>query len=335
MPKNELQILLSGKIISNIKQFDSLQDIYKTTNIKINVKDIDSQLKYIETNNIKVTDYFCDDYPEMLKNMDSPPLILYIKGSFKNTQLPLAVVGTRYPSGYGERVVKYLIPYLIKSGFSIISGMAKGIDSLAHKEAIKNNGYTVAVLGSGIDVIYPEENRALYNDILNNGCIISEFPLHTAPTKYNFPQRNRIIAGLSKGTLVVEADIKSGSLITARLTEELSKPIFAVPGEIFSKRSKGTNKLIAQGSIAVNDIEAILSYFYIELKKEIEKTKKEIDKNLSEDELKIIKMLEADMSIDELLLKTGMEISTLSNTLFDLEIKGLIKHTPSDTYEKL
>jgi DNA processing protein len=332
--KNELRVLLSGKILNKLEQFDSLEDIYRKTKPKDKTKNIDKQLRYIEENNIKITDYFSDDYPESLRNMENPPLVLYMRGEFKQTELPLAVVGTRYPSGYGERALKYLIPYLVKSGFSIISGMARGIDALAHKETLKNGGYTIAVLGSGIDVIYPEENKKVYENIAKNGCIISEFPLNTRPLRHNFPLRNRIIAGLSKGTLVVEADIKSGSLITARLTEELSKPVFAIPGEIFSKRSKGTNKLISQGAIIVNDIEAILSYFYIELKREIEKTKNETAQ-LSEDEKNILKVLEADMSIDELLLKTDLEISHLSDILFDLEIKGLIRHTPSDTYEKL
>ncbi len=335
MLKNEIRLLIAGKTVTSIKNFNSIEEIYEKLYQKKTNKNIDGQLEYIEKNNIKVTDYFCDDYPESLRVSDNPPPVLFIKGELKDMQLPLAVVGTRYPSGYGEKCVKYLICYLVKSGFSVISGMAKGIDALAHKETIKNGGYTVAVLGSGIDIAYPPENKKLYNDIAKNGCIISEFPPGTTPTRYNFPLRNRIIAALSKGTLVIEADIKSGSLITARLTEELSKPVFAVPGDIFSKRSKGTNRLISQGAIIVNDIESILSYFYIELKREIEKTKKEEILNLSENETKLLNILEGDMSVDELMVKTGMDISEINDTLFDLEIKGLIKHTASDMYEKL
>ncbi len=336
MLKNEIRLILSGKTIKEPQRFDSLEAIYKHLNLdsKKN-KVIDAQLKYIEECNVTVIDYFCEDYPESLRDLENPPLVLYIKGKLKSMQLPLAVVGTRYPSGYGEKCVKYLIPYLVKSGFDIISGMARGIDALSHTETIKNKGYTIAVLGSGIDVIYPQENKKLYEKIEKNGCIISEFPPTTKPVRYNFPLRNRIIAALSKGTLVIEADIKSGSLITARLTEELSKPVFAVPGEIFAKRSKGTNKLISQGATIVNDIESILSYFYIELKREIEKTKEEKKFNLSDKEAKILKAITGDMSIDELMIKTGMTISELNDALFDLEIKGLIRHTPSDMYEKL
>ena len=333
MLKNELRLLLAGTYINNVKEYGSLEEVYKIK--QRSYSNLDKELDYMEKNNIKMTDYFSEDYPVQLKNIEYPPLVLFIKGEFKETELPIAVVGTRYPSGYGESVVKYLVTYLIKSGFSIISGMARGIDALAHRETIKNNGYTIAVLGSGIDVIYPEENKKIYKEITQKGCIISEFPLGTKPNRYNFPRRNRIIAGLAKGSVIVEADIKSGSLITARITEEQSKPVFAVPGEIFSKRSKGTNKLIYQGSIAVNDIDAILSYFYLELKKEAEKIKQNERQSLSEDEKNVMDILEGEMSIDELILKTYMDISALSDILFDLEIKGLIVHTPSDGYRKL
>lgn len=336
MLKNEIRLILSGKTIKEPQRFDSLEAIYKHLNQKSDKNKItDEQLKYIEKSDVTVIDYFCEDYPESLRELENPPLVLYIKGKLKTMQLPLGVVGTRYPSGYGEKCVKYLIPYLVKSGFDIISGMARGIDALSHLETIKNGGYTIAVLGSGINVVYPQENKKLYESIEKNGCIISEFPPNTKPMRHNFPLRNRIIAALSKGTLVVEADIKSGSLITARLTEELSKPVFAVPGEIFAKRSKGTNKLISQGATIVNDIESILSYFYIELKREIEKTKEKQSLNLSDKEAKILRVITGDMSIDELMIKTGMTIAELNDVLFDLEIKGLIRHTPSDMYEKL
>lgn len=331
MLQNELRLLLAGSSVNSPDKYGSLENIYKSRKIKD--RNIDRDLEYIEKHDIKVVDYFCEGYPKMLRSMEYPPLVLFMKGSFRETELPFAVVGTRYPSGYGQRVIKYIVPYLVKAGFAVVSGMARGVDALSHKEAIKNSGYTVAVLGSGIDVVYPLENKALYKEIVEKGCVMSEFPLGMGPVRHNFPRRNRIIAGLSKGTLVVEADIKSGSLITARLTEEQSKPVFSVPGEIFSKRSRGTNKLISQGAVAVNDIGAILSYFYIELKHEIEDAHENI--KLSASESDILNILEGDMSMDELLLKTGIDISQLNDILFDLEMKGLIKHTPSDGYEKL
>ncbi len=335
MEQNELKILLSGTYIKNPKQYNSLDELYHLESKNKKIKDMDKQLEYIEKNSIKLIDFFCQDYPEILRKRDYPPAVLYTLGDLKERELSIAVVGTRYPSGYGEKVVKYMIPYLTKAGFTIVSGLAKGIDTLAHKETIKNSGYTIAVLGCGIDVVYPPENKKLYSQMAEKGCIISEFPLGTKPLQYNFPIRNKTIASLSKGTLVVEADIKSGSLITARLTEELSKPVFAIPGDIFSKRSKGTNKLISEGAIATTDIDTILSYFYLELKKELQETKQENKPDISDKEKQILNAIEGDTQLDMLITKTSMDISELNDILFDLEIKGLIKRTPSSGYEKL
>ncbi len=334
---NKMRLVLSGLGIKNPGEFASLEDIYNKYKDKKSkhTSNLDNDMEFIEKNGIKVIDYFCEDYPKSLKNIEYPPLVLFVLGELKKMELPLSVVGTRYPSGYGQRVIKYTLPYLVKSGFSIISGMAKGVDALSHKETLKNNGYTIAVLGTGIDEIYPKENRSLYEDIKNKGCIISEFPLHTQPLRQNFPRRNRIIAGLSKATLVIEADIKSGSLITARLTEEQSKPVFAVPGEIFQKRSKGTNKLISDGAYIFRDIDDILSYFYVELKEELSKMQKEKPIELNTDEKQIMDILEADMSIDEISLKSGLDISKLNDILFDLEMKGVVKRNFSDRYEKV
>ncbi len=333
MLQNEVKLLIAGKTISNPDRFDSIYEIYER--LKPDKRDLEKELNYIEKNNIRLIDYFDPEYPESLRFLSYPPLVLFVKGKLKEMELPIAMVGTRYPSGYGQRVVKYLVPYLVKAGFSIISGMARGIDALSHKETIEAKGYTVAILGSGMDVIYPRENIKLYESITQNGCVISEFPLGTEPLKYNFPRRNRIIAALSSGVIVVEADIKSGSLITARLAEELSKPVFAVCGEIFSKRSRGTNLLINRGAIAVNDIDAILSYFYIELKQKLREAEKEIETETSREEKIILSALEGDTTLDELSIKTGMDIPTLTDALFDLELKGLIRRTANDGYERV
>ncbi len=332
MLKNELRLLLSGKTIKDPGNFRDINEIY--TALKPPLRNLDKELDYIEKTGIDVIDYFCDEYPEELRKVEYPPLVLFIRGKLKRMELPIAIVGTRHPSGYGQRVAKYLVPYLVKAGFSIISGMARGIDAISHREAMDANGYTVAVLGSGIDVVYPPENKTLYSEIVKNGCVISEFPLHTKPLRYNFPRRNRIIAALSSGVVVIEADLKSGSLITARIAEELSKPVFAVPGEIFSKRSRGTNLLISRGAIPVNDIDAILSYFYIELKRKLEEFEKEIESPETETEKLVLDSMEGRMSIDEISLKTGIDIPQLTDLLFDLELKGFIRRTATDTYEK-
>ena len=326
MRTSEISILLSGLSIKELNEFKNIEEVYEKCK-KIKKRDISKELDYIEKNNVEVINFFDDRYPNSLRQIPYPPMTLYAKGKLKDMELPIAVVGTRYPSGYGEKVVKYLIENLVEADFSIISGLALGIDAMAHAWTLNKGGYTVAVLGCGIDVVYPQKNKNLFKRIEENGCIISEFPISTPPNRYNFPARNRIIAGLSKGTIVVEADIKSGSLITARLTIEQGKPVFSVPGEIFSKRSRGTNKLISEGAIPVLDINTILSYFYLELKADLSRLKEE-NVELTEKEKLILDVLEGEMNEDELSNVTGLDIDKLSEMLFDLELKDLIKRTP-------
>ncbi len=333
MDINKIRLALAGHTLKEPGLFNTIEEVYSSIKPAI-TRDMDKELDRLTNRGISMVDFFSKEYPESLRNIENPPLVLFVKGELRQTELSIAVVGTRHPSGYGEKVVKYLVPYLVRAGFAIVSGMATGIDALAHEEALKENGYTIAVLGSGIDVIYPRSNATLYKHLSSKGCIVSEFPPSTPPLKQNFPRRNRIIAGLARATLVVEADIKSGSLITARLTEEQSKPVFAVPGEIFSKRSRGTNLLLNKGAIAVNDVDAILSYFYIELKRELERLN-EHKPQMSKNERLIIDALKGEMSIDELVIETGMDVATLSSLLFDLELKGIIKRSGADTYMKL
>ena len=327
MHTSEIAILLSGLSIKDLNEFKNIEEVYDKYKNKIKKRNISKELEHIEKNNIKVVSFFDKRYPNRLRQIPYPPVTLYVKGTLKEMELPIAIVGTRYPSGYGEKVVKYLTENLVEAGFSIISGLALGIDAMAHAWTLNKGGYTVAVLGCGIDVVYPQKNRNLFKRIEKDGCIISEFPISTPPNRYNFPARNRIIAGLSKGTIVVEADIKSGSLITARLTIEQGKPVFSVPGEIFSKRSRGTNKLISEGAIPVLDINSILSYFYLELKADLDRLKEE-NIEMTENEKLILDSLEGEMNEDELSSLTGLNINELSEILFDLELKGLIKRTP-------
>ena len=333
MQTNELAILMSGLSIKEPEKYNSLDEIYYKAKHKIKKRDITKELEYIEKNNIRIVSFFDDDYPENLRLIPYPPLVLYIKGEFRENPLTIAVVGTRYPSGYGQRVVKYLLPYLVESGFSIVSGLALGIDALAHKTTLENNGYTIAVLGNGLSITYPQKNRELYRQIEQKGCLISEFGVFTPPLRQNFPARNRVIAGLSKATIVIEADIKSGSLITARLTAEQGKTVFSVPGEIFSKRSKGTNKLISEGAVPVIDVNTILEHFYIELKEELKEAENPI--NLSEDEKIVLELMEGSITEDELAIKSNMEIDKISEILFDLELKGLVKRNDYGEYEKI
>ncbi|WP_025209885.1 DNA-processing protein DprA [Hippea sp. KM1] len=332
MEKNRLKLLLSGINIKDPLKFESLESLYEAVKPKLKPKNVNKELEYLERHNIRLISIFDDEYPDRLKTIEYPPVVLYIKGQLKEMVLPIAVVGSRYPSGYGERVVKHLLPQLVESGFEVISGLARGIDALAHRITLGCGGYTVGVLGCGIDVIYPKENKTLFDKMADKGCIISEFPLNTPPTKYNFPARNRIIAGLAEAVLVVEADIKSGSLITARLAAEQSKAVFAVPGEIFSKRSRGTNKLIAEGAIPVLDVNTILGHFYLKLKEEMEKAEGEIDLSLQEKE--VLDAIEGETTEDEIALKLNKDIGYVSEILFDLQLKGVVKLTPGGGYQK-
>ena len=199
-------------------------------------------------------------YPNKLKLIYDPPELLYCLGDIRLLNEPsIAIVGTRNASNYGKRIAYNLSQELSKRGVTIISGLASGIDSYAHEGAFKNVGKTIAVLGSGIDVIYPKENEDLYKSIIKNGgLIVSEFPLGTKPEKDNFPKRNRIISGLSDGVVVVEAKKKSGALITADLALEQGRSVFAVPGNIDSQNSEGTNNLIKEGAVPVTSYLDIL-----------------------------------------------------------------------------
>ena len=214
-------------------------------------------------NNITYISWHSPDYPNLLKEIPSPPPIIYLSGQIKNpAPNSLSVVGSRNPSLYGKALIKHLLTKVVDRKINIISGLARGIDTLAHKLAIDNNGVTWAVLGSGLLNIYPKENQTLAKRIVNGGgTVISEFPLHSPPCKNNFPRRNRLISGLAPATLIIEAGERSGSLITARHALEQGRDVLAVPGNIFSPNSAGTNSLIASGAGVVTSAEDILAIY--------------------------------------------------------------------------
>lgn len=212
---------------------------------------------------IKEISIFDKEYPKSLKNIYDPPMKLYVMGDYSIlNNFKIAVIGCRKCSKYGEMCTKYFSSNLAKKDITIISGLAKGIDSFAHNSCIDVGGKTIAVIGSGLDIIYPEENKWLYEKIVKTGgAIISEYPLGTKPLKYHFPARNRIISGLSDGVLVVEAKEKSGTLITVDFALEQGKNIFVVPGNINSLNSNGTNRLIQEGAKLVENISDILEEY--------------------------------------------------------------------------
>ncbi len=276
---------------------------------------------------LKLTD---PDYPKLLKEITNPPSKLYIKGTLLKDELCLAVVGTRKPTSYGIEACKYFTRELANLGFTIVSGLALGIDSISHQIALENNCRTIAVLGSGLNKISPSSNSNLALKIAKQGAIISEFEPDEEALPYNFPQRNRIIAGLAIGTPVIEASEKSGALITARLATENNREVFAVPGSIFSIYSKGTNKLIAQGAKLVSSPIDILEEFYW-LK---EKIKEKTIQDLSVDEIKILESLTEPKTIEELSLLTNLEIGVLKSILTEMELKNLILKRLDGLFQK-
>ncbi len=237
----------------NKENINKILDIYYKQNI-------DNVMFYIKKNNIKVISINDKEYPESLKRIYDPPIVLYANGNLNLlNNKSIAIVGCRLCSVYGKIITKKLAYNLSEKNITIISGMARGIDTYAHIGALEAKGRTIAVLGSGIDVIYPKENERLYYEIIrNNGLILSEYIVGTKPIPINFPRRNRIISALSNGVLVTEAKIRSGSFITVDFALEQGKEIFSVPGNINSANSEGTNSLIKQGAKLVTCVEDIL-----------------------------------------------------------------------------
>ncbi len=219
---------------------------------------LEKELKGIKSKDIKVIDSFDSDYPQMLRQISHPPLVLYVRGDKEALNKSLfAIVGTRVPTTYGISMAEEFSSKLAELGFVIVSGLARGIDTAAHKGAIKN-GQTIAVLGSGLLNIYPRENTSLADKISEQGTVISEFPLGTGPRREHFPRRNRIVSGLSCGVLIVEAAARSGALITAHLALEQNREVFALAGRVDSAVSKGAHILIKEGAKLVDSIEDIL-----------------------------------------------------------------------------
>ncbi len=292
------------------------------------------QLKMLEAYKASVLTFWDHAYPGGLKQIFDPPVILFQKGRLlPEDSVSIAIVGTRNPSGYGVQVTEKLTRELSKTGFTIISGLARGIDTVAHRTALKAGGRTVAVLGSGLDLIYPAENKKLASEIEKSGAILTEYPFGTKPDASNFPKRNRIISGLTLGTLVVEAGSKSGALITANFAAEQGREVFAVPGAITSGRSIGTNRLIKDGAKLVQGLDDILQELDFKLralrKMETTKTGAKVPKNLSDEEQRVWETLTNEpQHIDMLSQKLGSSSSQVLSLLLTLELKDAVKQLP-------
>jgi len=284
------------------------------------------------------------DYPALLDEIFDPPLILYARGQPEALKKAcIAIVGTRKPSVYGMQMAQGLAADLGSRGLCIISGLARGIDGAAHRGCLDGNGITIAVLGCGIDVVYPREHRQLTQSILKQGLLLSEFPPGTSPAPQNFPVRNRVISGLSLGTVIVEASEYSGSLITARLAMEQNREIFALPGNLTSPQSFGPNFLIKQGAKLVQTWRDVVEELPSEIRQEIfiKEDAKTPDKAglelLSDEEIGILDLLKEDEAVqfDRIYRDCGLSIAHLSDRLLKLEMSGRIRQLPGNLYVKI
>ena len=279
-----------------------------------------------------------EDYPKLLREIFDPPTVLYVKGRIKpDTELPIAVVGSRKCSDYGREMADYFARKLVENGACIISGMAVGCDSVAAKGALKiaNSPYpTVAVLGSGIDVVYPASNRKLYDEIAERGAVISEYKPGRQPTRESFPQRNRIISGLSKGILVIEAGAKSGTSITVGFAHDQGRDVFAIPGRITDLTSVGTNGLIKSGAAkAVFGVDDILYEYGKFLEKEDSPVHAAETNDLPPEQKRICDLLKmGEKNIDEICDLTGHSVSEVNIFLTEMELSGIIRQLPNGLY---
>jgi len=293
-------------------------------------------LEEIYGNDVMVSCVEEDNYPLLLRTIFDPPYIFYYRGELEIlNEFCLAVVGSRMATNYGKVQARRFGDELSRQGIVVVSGMARGIDTEAHRGALEAGGRTAAVLGSGLDIIYPPENAKLYNEIKKTGIVLSEFPLHTHPEPGNFPVRNRIISGLCHGVIVVEAQKKSGALITADCALEQGRDVFAIPGPISSKNSVGTNYLIKQGACLVGGIEDILDEYGMNEK---DPSQGELIFGLDEDELSVLSNLDYEaVHFDVLMKKTAsrFNIALLNTLLLKMELKGIIKAMPGNYYVKL
>jgi len=291
-------------------------------------------LEYFLEKGIRITSVEDSNYPFLLANIYDPPYLLYYQGDIKIAEkLCVAIVGSRSASPYGKTQAFRLAADLSAHDVTVVSGLARGIDTQAHLGALDKGGKTIAVLGSGLDIIYPRENLRLSEQIKREGLLISEFSPGTHPEPFNFPIRNRTISGLSRGVIIVEAGLKSGALITADYALEQGRDVFALPGPVNSQQSAGTNRLIKQGAQLVTSAQDILEEYSLELK-ENSKILEPIPLNLLDSyEKKILECLQCEnLHRDELLRRTGYDFGMLSSLLLQLELKGFIKAIAGNYY---
>jgi DNA processing protein len=311
---------------------ERLAGMIKETDVRGKVQ---GELKLIEEINVSIVTLGDPSYPDNLRQIYDPPPLLYVRGNLQpGDDLAVSIVGSRLTSNYGRITTERVAADLARHGATIVSGMARGIDSAAHRGALSAGGRTIAVLGCGVDIVYPPENRRLFEEITAHGAVVSEFPLSTPPDGVNFPRRNRIISGLSLGVVVVQANARSGSLITARLALEQNRDVFAVPGNVGMAGSRGTNRLIKQGAKLIESAEDILEEILPRFQHQVPEFK-DRKPSLEEKEERVYQLLEDDpVHIDSIIARTGMSASHVSAILLQLELKGLIQQLSGKRFVK-
>jgi len=325
---------------ASISELKAVQGISKETASAIanfkNWEKVKAELELIKKYHFNIVTYQDDLYPPQLLNVYDRPPYIYVAGKLMKEDVNIAIVGSRAASTYGKYTTERMSRELALRGVTVVSGMARGIDSAAHRGALTAQGRTIAILGSGLDIIYPPENKKLFTDIIQYGAVVSEFPLGTPPRSSNFPARNRIISGISYGVVIVEAGEKSGSLITARLALEQGREVFAVPGSIDSTGSRGTNKLIKQGAKLIENTDDILE----EILPQIERTTSEETpyispgeevsakrcESLNDIEQQIVDLIsQKRIHIDDLISSTGLASGNILSAVTTMELKGIIQ----------
>jgi DNA processing protein len=299
--------------------------------------EVDDEISRVRDAGISLVCYSDASYPARLRTIADPPPLLYLKGELNRVDdKAVAIVGSRSASDYGRRVARDLARGLAGAGFTVVSGMARGIDGMAHETALNSGGRTIAVLGSGVERAYPPEHDKLYQRISANGAVISELPIGTRPLAFNFPARNRLISGLSLGVVVVEATEKSGSLITASLAVEQGREVFAVPGEVGSSRSRGAHRLIRQGAKLVENVDDILEEIAPQLVTRggmANAAPLALPQNASAEARKVFALLEAgSLQIDEVIERSGLGAPRVLQILLELELQGYVRQLAGKRY---
>lgn len=302
---------LPAKVVENFQQVRSQVDLERI-------------MANIEKKQVKVLTWEDLEYPRRLKEISQAPPVLFVNGSINvEDDWAVAVVGTRRVTPYGRQVAAEIARFLAQNGVTVVSGLARGVDAIAHQTALQTGGRTIAVLGNGVDVVYPPEHRKLASEIAAQGALVSDYPIGTPPDGINFPPRNRIISGLSLATVVVEAGEKSGALITAEFAVEQGRDVFAVPGSILTPQSEGTNRLIEQGARPLLKMTEILDVLKLEQIPEKQLTRKLNPSSATEKRL-LSCLTQDPLHVDELCGLSGLPISEVSATLTMMELKGMV-----------